>query len=65
MGVDYSFYAKNIETHEHAFLPLNNSAIGTVSLNYFVSHLGEATSKLDFFHRPARKETNVPLHKII
>ena len=30
MGADYSFYVKTIETHAGTFLPLNNSAIGTV-----------------------------------
>ena len=30
MGADYTFYVKNIETHAHAFLPLNISAVGTV-----------------------------------
>ena len=30
MGADYSFYVKTIETHAHAFLPLNISAVGSV-----------------------------------
>ena len=31
MDADYSFYVKTIETNVRAFLPLNISAIGTVS----------------------------------
>ena len=31
MGADYLFYVKTIETHARTFLPLNISAIGTVS----------------------------------
>ena len=31
MGANYSFYVKTIETHAHTFLPLDISAIGTVS----------------------------------
>ena len=33
MGAYHSFYVKTIETHARAFLPLNISAIGTVSVN--------------------------------
>ena len=29
MGADYLFYVKTIETHAHAFLPLNISAVGS------------------------------------
>ena len=30
MGADYTFYVKSIESHARAFLPLNNSAVGSV-----------------------------------
>ena len=31
MGADHSFYVKTIETHARTFLPLNISAVGSVT----------------------------------
>ena len=40
MDADYTFYVKSIETHAHAFLPLNISAVGSEAstLTYLTKH---------------------------
>jgi hypothetical protein len=40
MGADYTFYVISIETHARTFLPVNFSAVGSVTVQQFYLHYG-------------------------
>ena len=47
MGAEYLSYVKSIETQARTFLPLNISAVGSVSNTLFIRY--QNGSKLQFF----------------